>query len=457
MDYAVTYRRLSQVAVVQGLLHVYLAAQQRKAAPKPWLFHGQVAEPLLFRDSLLTLRDVVNARFYRPDLWKLLDPVVSVEREWVRLECFSSDGGVYARVDLSPDSFHEGELGTPGTTNVDFGPEFAARLATLRPGKDSSFEVGEDSVRLETHLGAAVERKVKLPERWLKGFLQLQAIQRAAQPRLKLDRHRARAMLTALPAQAPSGSVYWASGDARVSAVRSGESTVGVEGIHRLRLLQRLAPKVEALYVWAVDDRAPSFWVADLGRARITLGLSSSVNQGFSGDGEALMSSRRPLATELVERARELAQSQERFSVTELAARLEVPETAAGQVVDLLGEQGVIGYDLAGGVFFPRHLPYVSQGFAVQEREKNSRRLAGAGRATVDRRERVPEGRRLTGWVDGDHARYRVEVTLDEGGAIRDGRCTCPWVLEHGMKRGPCKHILALRLEGDDGERPAAG
>src|SRR5688572_29049026 len=139
MQYSVAYRRSSEVALIQGLLHVFLASMQRREAPKPWLFHGEVAQPLLFRDSLLTLRDVVNTRFYRPDLWKLLDPVVSVEQEWVRLECFSSDGGVYSRVDLSPNTFHEGELGSPGTTNVDFGPDFAARLATLRPGKGSAF------------------------------------------------------------------------------------------------------------------------------------------------------------------------------------------------------------------------------------------------------------------------------------------------------------------------------
>src|SRR5687768_17000286 len=155
MDFAVAYRRNSAVQDVGTALHVYLAAMlaeeaKKKAQPKPWLFHGQVAEPLLLRDGLLSLSDVVGSRFYRPDLWKLLDPVVTVEPDWVRLECFSSDGGVYARVDLSPDSFHEGEMGSPGTTNVDFGPEFSSRLATLRPGRDSAFEVGEDSVALHT-------------------------------------------------------------------------------------------------------------------------------------------------------------------------------------------------------------------------------------------------------------------------------------------------------------------
>ncbi|WP_426503691.1 SWIM zinc finger family protein [Dactylosporangium sp. McL0621] len=27
-------------------------------------------------------------------------------------------------------------------------------------------------------------------------------------------------------------------------------------------------------------------------------------------------------------------------------------------------------------------------------------------------------------------------------------RCTCQWFARHGLSRGPCKHILAVRLAG---------
>src|SRR5205807_100812 len=158
-------------------------------------------------------------------------------------------------------------------------------------------------------------------------------------------------------------------------------------GIHRLKLLKRLAPHVDGLYVWAVDDEAPSFWVADLGAARVTMGLSSRANEGFSGDGEALFSARRPVEAEVVERARSLAEGMERFNIAQLSARLRVSESVTAEVVDLLSEQGLLGLDLAAGVFFPRHLPYVTQGFAVQERDRHSRRLAGDGRALMEQRE----------------------------------------------------------------------
>ncbi len=450
MHYAVAYRQASQVALLKGLLHVYLAASEqaaKKARPKPWLFRGDLAHPVLFRENLLTLRDVVDSRFYRPDLWKLLDPVVSVESEWVRLECFSSDGGVYARVDLSPDTFHEGEMGSPGTTNVDFGPEFAGRLSTLRPGKGSAFEVGEDSVTLHTASGSSVERKVTLPERWVRGFLQVQAIQRAARPRFVLEKQQIRQFIASLPARAPSDGPLWVTGSGTVTPYHpgAGATAVAINGVHRLRLLRRLAAQAGRLYLWSVDDEAPSFWVADLGAARVTLGISSRIDHGFSGDGEALRSSRNPLDPELVGRAREIAVSGGRFSVPDLARRLEASEADAGQLVDLLSQQGLLGYDLPEATFYPRHLPYVEQGFKLQEREKNSNRLVESESAELSSREATATGERLAGWVKGDHATYRVRLDLGMGGEIREGSCTCPWILQHGLKRGPCKHLLALR------------
>jgi hypothetical protein len=138
----------------------------------------------------------------------------------------------------------------------------------------------------------------------------------------------------------------------------------------------------------------------------------------------------------------------ERFGVADLARRLEVGEGVAGQLVDLLSEQGLLGYDLPEATFYPRHLPFAAQGFKVQAREANSRRVAAEGRVELESRTSLPEGERLVGWVESYHATYRVKALLGPDGTIRDGSCTCPWVLQHGMGRGPCKHILALRLAG---------
>jgi SWIM zinc finger len=377
--------------------------------------------------------------------------VVTVEQEWVRLECFSGDAGVYARVDLRPDCFHEGEIGSPGTTNVDFGAEFAARLSALRPGKRSAFEVGEESVTLHTDQGKAIERQVELPERWLRGFLQVQAIARAAQPLFELNQVQSRAFLSAVPAKGSAGEPMLVTPVGGITAPQSRLQTHALEvnGLHRLKLLRRLAPQIKRLDVWAVGDRAPSFWVAHLDAARFTLGVSSALNFAFSGDGKALLSSRRPLDDELVERARSTLRDERRFQASDLSRKLNIPEGTAGELVDLLSEQGLIGYDLTDGVFYPRHLPYVEQSeFVTQPRDVNARRVVDSGRVEVSEITPIDDRTEFVGWVQGDHATYRVRVLVDSSGTIADGDCTCLWVIQYGMQRGPCKHILALRLAG---------
>ncbi len=460
MLYTATYRRASTVAVVTGLLHVFLAAMQRTGKPplpKPWLFRGELAQPLLFRDCLLTLRDVVDARFYRPDLWRLLDPVVTCAPDWVRLECFSSCAGVYARADLSPDTFHEGELGSEGTTNVDFGPDFCAHLSGLRPGKRAAFEVGEDSVTLETAAGSAVEHQVELPERWVRGFLQVQALQRAATPFCELNKVQARLLLDGLPANQPGGQTLYLTPAGKLTAARSAAAAgTAVNSVHRLRLLRRLSPQVERLRVWAVGDGGPTFWVAESRAARVTMGLSSQAAQGFSGDGEALRSARRPLDELQVAYGRHLVAAGQRFTTAELAQAMDADLGVAGQLVDLLSEQGLLGYDLPEDRFYPRDLPYVAgTDFAVQPRDTHSRRLLSEGRIELEGREATAAGTRYVGWVQGDTATYRVSAQVAPDGRLLDGDCTCQWVLAHGLGRGPCKHILALRLAGEGDERGA--
>ena len=63
-----------------------------------------------------------------------------------------------------------------GTTNVDFNDEFRNGLATLRPTQSVSLEVSQEAVRVASDQDAFMEKKVKLPLRWLRGFCEVQAI-----------------------------------------------------------------------------------------------------------------------------------------------------------------------------------------------------------------------------------------------------------------------------------------
>ena len=41
---------------------------------------------------------------------------------------------------------------------------------------------------------------------------------------------------------------------------------------------------------------------------------------------------------------------------------------------------------------------------------------------------------------------YRTLLTLSEEGRLRKAECTCSKIRKHGLKQGPCAHLVALRL-----------
>ena len=60
----------------------------------------------------------------------------------------------------------------------------------------------------------------------------------------------------------------------------------------------------------------------------------------------------------------------------------------------------------------------------------------------------LPSGFQTNGWVEGQQATYATAVTVDRG-YLQEGKCSCQWAQTHGLRRGPCKHMLALRFQAE--------
>lgn len=449
-------------AAIPGLSQVFLPSQARELsgiqlATPLWapghtpdteqpFFRGQVRDVLLFRDCLLYLQSIVQARFYRPDLWRYLDPVVSVEAARVRLECFSSCCSVYGRVDFEATLFDGYALQQRGSTNVNFNPDFIQGLSSLRPGQRTVLELGSEFLQVSTEAGQLKEDKVKLPERWVKAFLQSQALWRDAQCWQSLSTLAARQFLSRLNGK--DGVRHF------VTQTRQGLQVLGsrshrdpvlaVAGLHRLALLKPLIPHVQGLKIYSLPSQG-TIWVAELPLARVTLALSASVKHGFSGEGEALRSLSSQADVEALDFVRQVLPSLESFSLQELAQYLESTPQAVLPLADTLAMQGLLGYDVAAARYFYRPLPF--QGLRPQ-RLQNAQRLEMAGAVKLEELERLPEGLQASAWVQGDHALYYSSLKLYQG-LLQSGGCTCQWFLTHGLQRGPCKHLLALRFAAE--------
>ncbi len=460
MDFVTRYRQPSLIDAQTGLVLVFMAStelvedQQTSSAAVPAIFSGQIAQPLIFRNLLLGLRQTVESRFYRPDLWRLLDPVITSGHQLLRLECFSSCASVYARADFTENAFADGAFNRNGTTNVDFNSAFLNHLAQLRPGKPAHFEMGEQSIKLQSQRGEAVEHKVKLPERWIKGFLQVQAVHRQAQPLFELDRLTAGQLLTQIPAST-KGALFLVPKRHKPEILHRQPAGKGgfiaVTDGQRLRLLQSILPDLQTLRIYQTEATGASLWVADTGAAQFTLGLSGAAAHGFSGDGDALRQLRAVEIDEVdLALARAAAHSLNHFTIAELAQHQDLPLPYATEIVDRLAQQGLLGFDRDRDRYFYRQLPFLLDAKSQPGRLQGSRTLLANQAVEIEHRERRDGELVASGWVRGESGYYQVALRVDTHGYLREGRCTCPWIHQHELRRGPCKHLLALRFAAEE-------
>jgi hypothetical protein len=440
VDLSIVYDRPSQVvADGAGRLTVALATLSPTIGGLPVFFDGWVGRPRLVAALLLSVGAVARARYFMPASGRLLDPVLTSGDEMLRIEAFSSCCGVYARVDLHGDHLGEASIGT-GTTNVDLGQELRDALARVDDATELRVSVGSAGLRVTTRVGSAVERKVKLPVRWVKGLGEAALAQVGMRPMAQLGAVGARRLLDALPpassASAPPYALVPAESGFRFSqAPRSG--AVSVAGPYRLRELRPLARFASGLRIWARPGdgaRSCAFELTVPG-ARVWFVLSPDVTRGFSGEGAALdLLADASTVAEAVELRGHL-EWRARLDEDELARLADTPPARVRALLAVLGSQGLVGRDLAADAWFRRDLP-----FAVELIPKLAPRVGRAAittRADVEIRELPAGGHEV--FVRSGDIEHRVML---DGDSVS---CTCQWHSRHAGSRGPCRHVLAAR------------
>jgi hypothetical protein len=410
----------------------------------PYFFEGRVRQPRVMGEMLYVLSDVVRTHFFLPRP-PLMDPVLTSNEKLLRLEGFSGCCGVYARVDL-PASGFDGECQGRGTTNVDFNTDMRNALLRLRDDEDVQFAVGADEVVLSRGNERRVEKKVKLPLRWIKGFSEVQAYQPRLSLKMEVSAAEALRFVRMLPkAAAPKMPSFAVStGRSLRLSQRDQKGAVRILGTHRVKVIEPLLARAKTLSVWADDASGASAWqVAYEGGGSFFLMISPEVFRGFSGEGQILGALAKPPSDVAVAKVRAGLKWQSQLDAGRLAADLDLARTEVEGALAVLGSRGLAGYDAAAGQYFHRELPFdLDKVEDMQPRLGNARKLVEAGHV---RRVRDGGGQTATFEVQGTGTVHRVSVS-DEHES-----CTCPWFSKYQGQRGPCKHILAasIALEAD--------
>jgi hypothetical protein len=450
LEYTYGYRAHS--ALVQQREGPRLAlATFRGQAENPYFFEGRVTRPRLAAGLLQALMEVVRARFHIPAamLAKILaaaDPVVTCNSDCLRFEAFSGCASVYARIDFTLDAVETDSFGR-GTTNVDFHAPMIAALARVRDSDRLSLAVGAKSVELKANDEQIIEKKVALPVRWLKGFVEVQAYQPRLAPVHELTGIEALRFLRGLPRMKTSkhaNHIVPAGRGLRLSQ-RPAKESVRVGGLERLRVLEGLASHAKSLRIFGDEESGTSGWELDLGAARFHLVLSPDVWRGFSGEGQVLLKLADKSWETALPKVQKALSWQAIIDEEGLSRKTKLAPPQIRSALAALAARGLVGYDLTTGAYFHRELPFdLSLVDQLQPRLVAAKKLLAAGGVKP-----LTPTRGVSEGESNDQREYLVagsgvehRVRLSESG----GRCTCPWYSKHQGQRGPCKHVLAAQM-----------
>ncbi len=415
------------------------------------------------------------------ELMMLLDPVITVHRDEVPFEAFSKDESTYARQAPSYDLF--GNVGSfeCGTTNIDFSIRLHRELERMRTYRQTQFTIdpGGFTVLQEDSAAAVREKKIDLPDSWRSGFLQVHAVMAMGLTHVRmtpvdlrnicffLKRHRAKESPRSIRFELEPGR------RARVvlepwehvielSCVYEGPKadTIRTWGRDRLQTLARLIPVCDHVDVYLAGYGLPSFYVMRLGPVEFTLGLSGWTDNDWTG-GASFEHLTRRLEVDgnelfrVYESLRETRLASDSELATKTGLSIEKCRSAASQ----LCQAGRAMIDLASGLFRHRdllHTPFTLQeanrciqqsADAANPKAKAARQIYEVGNARLIARRPVKTGWKLSGSVKGaDQKRVRPLLHVDNEGKIIEATCTCKTFREDKLTKGPCEHMLALRL-----------
>ncbi len=420
-----------------------------------------------------------RSRFYRyisikeRNLLWLFDPVITVHPDEVFFECFSKDESSYARLGASFEVFKNvGEFAC-GTTNVDYSYALYDEFQKVRSYKTTRFEIDPSGFEVQTtNASAYKEVKIDLPDSWVRGFLQVNSAMALPTTSFDLDpmdvhnvchvlrRRREtrgpRSMRYHLTPGAPIRIVFepWGVEVACPRSIYRGadERTIRVWGRRRLLTLERLIPVAQRFTVHLLGTGMPSFYVADLGDMSFTLGLSGwTANDWASAANFDLLAPRADVDDATKQRVFEALGTSLYETPDALSVRLGLDR---GTVLGALGaytQAGRAMFDLNKRVYRHRELsreplPVDALRF-TSPREENATLLLARRAVTVSEQTVDSAGNTtLLGTVTDGDRRFDVTLTTDGDERILRAACTCNWYQQNKLFRGPCEHILALRL-----------
>lgn len=419
------------------------------------------------------------------ELQYLLDPVITVHPDEISFEAFSRDESIYARLAARLDLFKNVQQYQFGTTNIDFSAKLHGELERMRSYRQTRLLIDPGGLTVVTaQTSAHREKKIDLPDSWIKGFLQVHSTMTMSLTRLPLAavdlfnicrylrRRKAKTSPRALryelvPGQKPSvvlepwNHAIELTGSDRYEGPKP--LTIRTWGRNRLLTIARLLPVTHRLDVFLAGPGLPSFYVFDLGGITFTLGLSGWTDNDWTAGTQKFDLLTRRLTVQPADLfAIHDALKEQRFAHdTTLSAATGLGLEKTRSALSYLCQVGRAMIDLGGGGVYrfrdlfgtPLTVKEVTKTIAAAEtpvttKEKLAQQIFASGGVRMIMRRPTESGYKISGSAKAakEPAPVRPRLSLDHDGRIIEASCTCAFFKKYQLTQGPCEHILALRL-----------
>lgn len=405
----------------------------------PTFFWGRMVNPYITAKCLLTVAKVVRSRFAltQAELAAMRDPIVTAGVGQIRFEGFSSCNGVYTRLDILPEGL-DGEFLSSGTTNVDFNEPMLNALNMVQKNEEVILSVGHDHVTLIAEKRKAVEKKVSLPNRWIKGLTSVQHYLAEMNEVFELNLLQTVQLFQSLPKTTQKSDLFIVqrAGKFLFSPLQSG-AHVRVGSAHRLRVMEGILPYLSSLKIFQSEDGQAACFVVMLDMMQMIFTFSADAYRGFSGEGKALEHLIEEVPLEWIYGLNSLFRGNEVFNTTLMSIEHNLSFNSMDSLTANLSSMGLLGFDVINNQHFYRRLPFRTERIlSLNPRLKNAKKLI----AEKD----IALVKNTAGYIEahvkGSDVVHKVVIEPHQQ------RCTCEWYTKHQATRGLCKHILAVKM-----------
>ena len=413
----------------------------------PLFFNGEIIDPVVISGGLLVLADIVSTRYFKYVPVAQRDPILSAQGDRLRAKCFSACNGVYARMDVFQSAL-DGEI-LYGTTNVDIGADLRKSLFNVRQGDRLKFRIGDEGWKTVHSRNAdnnniltdvRIQRPVKMPDRWIRALGNCAMLHQNMEYKFHVEGMQAKALIAMLPAATGKEISGWLT-PTKVGVMlklREEKNSVYISGLHRLSALRRIMSHVNAIYFYAPKNSEAGRMMIEvcMRGASITLSLTAKSYEGYSGEGALLDSLSDLKILEYADKIDNILNFESILDLDKISESTGIIKNDIKNAIELLAVSGKLGFDVKEKAFFHRELPDDPDRVL-----KDNPRLVGAKKLM----EGISHVEDDIWHVKSQDTTYRVIYPKDLG--AQNAKCTCTWYLKHQNSRGPCKHILAVKLK----------